>query len=1034
MNSQKTKMPGDAAALKKEYMRYLELQAQNDQKNLNASLLYRIQGQPSVQMPDNLTLTERLADQVKLRVTLRQELLKITDDSNAGQIVSRLDANELKYVAQNMPRLVKFFELEYAVGVPAEIFFAKIRQDMLAQEELQAQEQLGVDLQDGEVMYDQAWANEKLDLGQVGLLVDVLRSLIGNGGERHSLREDLADTGKLLDRIASIVDLLEPIIGDFSERQGDTSELISPRIVLAIQQLAPTSQVACWKHIGKLLGPFPSKAEATGWITHLQSGRASTDAVVTILQQINDAFESFGETGSLQSEIRQLMAEEGVGDDGGGGGGGGGGGSSAPELGGAYRFTRPAVVGVETPVQSPGELEFQEQPPLGGAYVYRRPVADVIPFVDMSLSPIPMNPRDTLQQAALMMQTHDQMDASFLTQRQPLSQEEKDQSRYDIIDFTTNAPRKPLRPVVDLSMSAELETRHEMLSHGFEEAFYEESAVRQNAMIRAVIDEVVSLERKGDDMSALELVQVIEKFKNHTTQNKPMPSDLDPVSENKYGVLGEERWKELAEIWQNLFIAKAERNPSIELASIKVTNTDLISVGLTPTQIALFKGDTDEFIPMQYKLTRSIREARRVERVKKSRPAVVTPPAASNYGTLSEEEWNRVADAYIALTERRVALHGPGNGHSVDNLTEIMEEQPDDGPTKKKINAFRGSPGYYPFLKKLTLRDAELERQEEREVQRQEESQKKHEGESQSKIQDRVSKVRELQAGTAQYMGPKFGSNQYDIEYSKLKLSPEKWTEVAEAYLLAFQTMQRKSDREVDWTEVSNTEIAAAMSKEYVGRDKNQILDFFQTFGGQQFVTHVKMVSKGQGLYAGRVSRGRGLVKDTFSHLTSQEIDKPPIYFPLGRYYINKKRLMDDVLYLRGAKGNAISGFPSQKISPELRDCLLAMLKNRQPSLKGLTQEDCFLLEKVSKKCQLMDAFKFSQPTPPPAPPRDGEMDEDAQRIHRWDVLRGEMAAGNNSRPLVAEFKTMLLAFCKEERISQQECNGILAELATLKM
>jgi hypothetical protein len=115
-----------------------------------------------------------------------------------------------------------------------------------------------------------------------------------------------------------------------------------------------------------------------------------------------------------------------------------------------------------------------------------------------------------------------------------------------------------------------------------------------------------------------------------------------------------------------------------------------------------------------------------------------------------------------------------------------MEEQPDDGPTKKKINAFRGSPGYTPFLKKLTLRDAELERQEEREVQRQEESQKKHEGESQSKIQDRVSKVQELQAGTAQYMGPKFGSNQYDIEYSKMKLSPEKWTEVADAYLLAF--------------------------------------------------------------------------------------------------------------------------------------------------------------------------------------------------------------------------------------------------------
>jgi len=62
-------------------MRYLELQAQNDQKNLNASLLYRIQGQPSVQQPTYQTLTEKLADQVKLRVTLRQELIKITDEA-----------------------------------------------------------------------------------------------------------------------------------------------------------------------------------------------------------------------------------------------------------------------------------------------------------------------------------------------------------------------------------------------------------------------------------------------------------------------------------------------------------------------------------------------------------------------------------------------------------------------------------------------------------------------------------------------------------------------------------------------------------------------------------------------------------------------------------------------------------------------------------------------------------------------------------------------------------------------------------------
>jgi len=45
------------------------------------------------------------------------------------------------------------------------------------------------------------------------------------------------------------------------------------------------------------------------------------------------------------------------------------------------------------------------------------------------------------------------------------------------------------------------------------------------------------------------------------------------------------------------------------------------------------------------------------------------------------------------------------------------------------------------------------------------------------------------------------------------------------------------------------------------------------------------------------ISRGRGHVRDTFAHLTSRDIEKQAIYFPLGKCYVNKKRLMENVLY-----------------------------------------------------------------------------------------------------------------------------------------
>jgi len=228
MNSQKTKMPGDAAAMKKEYMRYLELQAQNNQKNLNASLLYRIQGQPSVQQPDYMTLTEKLADQVKLRVTLRQELLKVTDDSNSGQIAATLDANELRYVVQKMPRLIKFFELEYAIGVPADIFLLKIRQDMKAQEELQAQEGLGVSLSaSGGVVYTKEWADDKLDMGQLIVLAEgfhriaQLLSPPKLSSKASASTRPLVEDNRLLMLVEAAMDAINPVFHQFlTSRQG----------------------------------------------------------------------------------------------------------------------------------------------------------------------------------------------------------------------------------------------------------------------------------------------------------------------------------------------------------------------------------------------------------------------------------------------------------------------------------------------------------------------------------------------------------------------------------------------------------------------------------------------------------------------------------------------------------------------------------------------------------------------------------------------------------------------------------------------
>jgi len=272
-----------------------------------------------------------------------------------------------------------------------------------------------------------------------------------------------------------------------------------------------------------------------------------------------------------------------------------------------------------------------------------------------------------------------------------------------------------------------------------------------------------------------------------------------------------------------------------------------------------------------------------------------------------------------------------------------------------------------------------------------------------------------------------------DAEHKSLKsmyggMPTSTWEKIADAYRKVFVNMQTKGVH-INARAIRMNDVLGVMQKQGSTQATMDVAEFKTTPGFEQFC---KDLASGGGKAAGGgkgISRGRGLVKDTFTHLTSRDIEKPAIYHPLGKYYVNKKRLMENVLYLRGAKGNAISKFPAQKISPELTSCLLLMLKEENPSFKMLSvlsEDDRILLAKINSKCALMDKFDLPRPTK--------ALDEDEQLLHRFDILRGEIAAGNTNKSMIAEFKQTLIRFAKENRVPMRECNEIIAELKSLGM
>jgi len=79
-------------------------------------------------------------------------------------------------------------------------------------------------------------------------------------------------------------------------------------------------------------------------------------------------------------------------------------------------------------------------------------------------------------------------------------------------------------------------------------------------------------------------------------------------------------------------------------------------------------------------------------------------------------------------------------------------------------------------------------------------------------------------------------------------------------------------------------------------------------------------------------------------------------------------------------------------------------------------------LHNVVRRAKLNNIVKI--PTP--------DKKAQAAEMDRWELLRGEILAGNDNPELIKEFKVLLLKYIKEGRIPRREANEVLYELMAL--
>ena len=175
--------------------------------------------------------------------------------------------------------------------------------------------------------------------------------------------------------------------------------------------------------------------------------------------------------------------------------------------------------------------------------------------------------------------------------------------------------------------------------------------------------------------------------------------------------------------------------------------------------------------------------------------------------------------------------------------------------------------------------------------------------------------------------------------------------------------------------------------------------------GKQLFEQSIR--SSGRGLKPKRVKKGRGL------------------YSPFGDSEINHKNLENNILTLRRKSKTNYMDLPSKHISKHMKNILHNIVGGKIANfedINNLNDEERNYLNKVISKTNLQARLSV------PAPSKDQAYKDN----HQWEVIRGEIMAGNDSHELVKKFKILTMKLTRQGLLPKNEVMELFEDLVNL--
>lgn len=233
---------------------------------------------------------------------------------------------------------------------------------------------------------------------------------------------------------------------------------------------------------------------------------------------------------------------------------------------------------------------------------------------------------------------------------------------------------------------------------------------------------------------------------------------------------------------------------------------------------------------------------------------------------------------------------------------------------------------------------------------------------------------------------------------------------------LGLKSLYRSNDGFRDWAlSIFNREPTITMLKTYIGSRTSE----FIPSSSVSEMTDVETATKsGFGLRATKPKAKPDKIGKGVEYVSE------PHYRQLGKYAVNMRQLKDrDILNVKFHSLGRVPQFKPTPISDVFKDYLLELLENGKSNARIYDQvptEERLLFEKIATGAGISHAIKLKKTI----------TDEDKADNDRFNILKGEYLAGNNSVALLKELRKLVVKFIDQGKILKQDGLNLLIELS----